>query len=347
MSSTSEIEFLAAGSIVRSFLGDAAIAEVVPVTGGFSGANVFRVSTSEGEFSLRTSSTQAEPFPRTLERSRFLRHLSEHGIPVAVPRTPLHSSEPYLIRESLIWQLEPWLPGRACTSDELNDDRLIRLMQCLAAKHSIAATYCPTPLGKDWFECRQGPCPAVQDRLRIIESFSPSEISQLKESLVTAPEGFRELSERVLASYHRCAAIVHSELQTWREVALPLHPCWRDLWSEHVLFSGDEVTGWIDPVACRTDHPATDLSRLLGSLFADDFSRWDTALGSYAGVASLQRRDRQLVHTLDRSSVLLSGMNWINRYHQGAIPPDEFPAVEKRLEQIATRIERLEPRSLR
>ena len=56
------------------------------------------------------------------------------------------------------------------------------------------------------------------------------------------------------------------ELRTASEVRVTLHPVLRDIWSDHVLFQGEQVSGIIDFGTVRMDEPAADLARMLGSL---------------------------------------------------------------------------------
>ena len=75
-------------------------------------------------------------------------------------------------------------------------------------------------------------------------------------------------------------------------MTVPLQPCLRDVWHDHVLFQGDEVTGLIDPSAARTDTVAADISRLAGSLIADDRRAWGKAMDAYQAVRPLSAAKR-------------------------------------------------------
>jgi len=79
-----------------------------------------------------------------------------------------------------------------------------------------------------------------------------------------------------------------------------------------VLFSGDDVTGLIDPNASRSECVAADLARLLGSLIGDDRSAWDAGLASYQAARPLTLNELALVELYDQSAVLLSGMTWLD-----------------------------------
>src|SRR5205085_7730253 len=63
---------------------------------------------------------------------------------------------------------------------------------------------------------------------------------------------------------------------------LALQPAIRDVHHEHVLFTGDQVTGLIDFGALRIDTPLTDVARLVGSLVGDDAEARRIALDAYA-----------------------------------------------------------------
>jgi Ser/Thr protein kinase RdoA (MazF antagonist) len=119
-------------------------------------------------------------------------------------------------------------------------------------------------------------------------------------------------------------------------MTVPLQPCLRDVWHDHVLFQEDEVTGLIDPSAARTDTVAADISRLAGSLIADDRLAWGKAIDAYQSVRPLSREEAALVGILDRSGVLLSGMTWLERRYFECISFTER-ALE-RFQRIAARL---------
>src|SRR5258708_31355678 len=56
------------------------------------------------------------------------------------------------------------------------------------------------------------------------------------------------------------------QLTPWLNRKVLLHYCLGDVWSAHVLFTGDEVMGLIDYGGMPLDHPAQDLARLFGSM---------------------------------------------------------------------------------
>ena len=94
-------------------------------------------------------------------------------------------------------------------------------------------------------------------------------------------------------------------------VPLPLQPCIRDVWHDHVLFEGDTVTGLIDFGAVRIDTPATDVARLLGSLVGDDATGWREGLAAYCAVRPLTDHEPLAVFALDTAGTILAGCNWI------------------------------------
>jgi Ser/Thr protein kinase RdoA (MazF antagonist) len=120
---------------------------------------------------------------------------------------------------------------------------------------------------------------------------------------------------------------------------LILQPAIRDVHHEHVLFTGDEVTGLIDFGALRIDTPLADVARLVGSLVGDDQEARTFAFDAYSERRPLGEMDRRLIDVLDESSVVLGAMNWltwlyVERRDMGAVGP-----IVTRLDQILSRLE--------
>ncbi|MEX0727043.1 MAG: phosphotransferase, partial [Planctomycetaceae bacterium] len=147
-----------------------------------------------------------------------------------------------------------------------------------------------------------------------------------------------ENARTVLTQFEPLAEIVRKELRRLSPVRFPIQPCLRDIWADHVLFTGNDVTGLIDPTACRSDNVAVDLARLLGSFLGDDEPRWHEALRMYHERRPLSESERELVRALDRSNILLSAMTWLDRYFLSQVTIPHPAAALKRLAMYAERI---------
>jgi homoserine kinase type II len=90
-----------------------------------------------------------------------------------------------------------------------------------------------------------------------------------------------------------------------------LRPCIRDVWHDHVLFSGQQVTGLIDFGAMRVDSIATDIARLVGSLVGDDRRGRRLAIAAYQTINALTRDEERMIGVLDLSTQVIAGLNWV------------------------------------
>jgi Ser/Thr protein kinase RdoA (MazF antagonist) len=311
-----------------------------PVTGGFSGATVFRLACRDGTFALRGWPPSAEP-ARIRGLHRLLRHVAAHGVPVAVPLSD-HRGETLLGHADRYWQIEPWLPGRADFRASPTDARLAAAMTTLAAFHNAAASFTPSPEEAEWFG---GPAfgvpPTIAERrARMIRSVLGGELNipAIRTPAAGADE-FADLAARALRGFRRVGDTVLRDLRAFETVPVPLLPCLRDVWHDHVLFTGDAVTGLIDPAACRRDTVATDLSRLLGSLLGDNPPRWDFAIAQYVR-RPLTPDEAALIPVLDRTGVLLSAATWLRRRYL-LNDPCETPEVLARLRETVERIDQM------
>lgn len=325
---------------------------------GFSGAVVLRVTVegasgaADSEYCLRGWPPESLPRERLLGLHRLLEHVHRSGVKqVAVPLRNQFGTTMYT-EASQFWQLEPWMPGRADFSADPNDERLRNALRTLAQWHSAATHFVAHSLEADWFrQCSSESSPTVLDRLERIHRFRASDVAALRHSLHEAvaleawPDSqfseLRQLAGQTLDFFELAVPKVWDELLPYRDLRLRLHPCLRDIWHDHVLFTGNEVTGIIDPSAARTETSATDVARLLGSLLGDDVERWDSAVAAYREVRPFSDREFRLARVLDRTTVLLSGLTWLERLFVQRLSDANPARVLARLRQIIGRLERL------
>jgi homoserine kinase type II len=119
---------------------------------------------------------------------------------------------------------------------------------------------------------------------------------------------------------------------------LPLQPAIRDIHHDHVLFTGDEVTGLIDFGAMRIDTPLTDIARLVGSLVGDNTPARRAAFNVYSEFRPLAEGDERLIDWLDGTALVIAAHNWlrwlyIERRDMGPTAP-----IVQRIEEINRRL---------
>ncbi len=312
-------------------------------SGGFSGAKVFQIASEAGRFALRIWPEPCDR-PRIEALHRLLVAQAASGLTtVAVPRVAEHGSR--LVRIERTWcQLEPWMPGRASYHAAPSRQKLVSAVDAVGNWHTAAARYQPASADRHWFKtCPSAPIPAIRERLDRFAEIDPESLTKrartASASLPNATQ--RELILRLVEGIRRRWAQAHNELRSWSDYCGPLQPCLRDVWHDHVLFVGSQVTGLIDPAAARTDSVATDLARCLGSLVEDQPADWEFALDRYSKRFLLSPRDRELVFVLDRSAQVLMAAHWLERLTAGndRLTAADPVRVNARLARLARRLE--------
>lgn len=360
MSSSQFVKFHNLALIVAAFCGSQRPARIRTIdrdSEGFSGAVVLRVVVEatkmmpEAEFCLRSWPPDSLQRDRLLGLHRLLEHVHRCGVKqVPVPLKSQFGTTLYT-EAGQFWQLEPWLPGRADFSSNPSDARLQNAIIALAQWHDAAARFEARTSEAEWFkQTAAATSPTVEDRLLRIHRFYTTDVAKLKKLVAdtTSLESWdaeflelRSLSRQILDFFVVSAPHVGEELLGYRDMRLRLHPCLRDIWHDHVLFDGDEVTGLIDPNAARSETPATDLARLLGSFLRDDDDRWEMAMAAYRSIRPLSDREVKLARVLDQSTTLLSGLTWLERLFVHRDNYSNPSRVISRLRQITSRMERL------
>jgi len=338
-----EADLVAARGVLREFGFDPSTAQIEcpEAACGFSGALILRVQHDGAWWCLRRWPRRGLPARRIAGLHHFAGWLRQAGVqeiavPVVSPR-----GESLVDHQGHLWQIEPWMPGRADFLEDPADEKLQSALQALARLHRAAERYEPPANSREWFDQdRAAPSPACGERLQILADWSPSRCeSALRELMRDDDDSFRRLGLEILRGFETLRDPIRRQLQSRSVVAHRLHPCLRDVWHDHLLFTGGRLSGLIDLSATRTENVAADLSRLLGSLLGDDRLRWEFALDCYHDVRPLTGAERELIRVLDRSSVLLSGLTWISRRMQGELPDQQLPRVVERLEVLCRRLD--------
>jgi homoserine kinase type II len=182
----------------------------------------------------------------------------------------------------------------------------------------------------------------VRERADRVRHYAAGDVEELERAIV--PEVWPNLFDRAkqaIAHARACLASIQVMVEAACSWQVPLQPCIRDVWHDHVLFTGDCVTGLIDFGAMRVESVAADVARLLGSLAGDDRSLWQVGLAAYCSIRPLSEDERTLVGVLDQSGVVLAVLNWLEwLYRQRRQFPDPR-AVARRFNDLLPRLKAL------
>jgi Ser/Thr protein kinase RdoA (MazF antagonist) len=330
-----------------------------PLSGGFSGARLFRWTDQAGHaWVWRAIPAATVNEPRLRQIAAWALRWQSAGVPVAPfrplangssprisaavdapPETAAAGSQPmYSLHlpknDGWSWIVEPFLPGSADYSTRPDSARLSDVMQHLARLHASApdqARLSSTPPAglvarcERWNEFRAAWTDPGERLARIDPSLRELALSFWRLADLTGPEIMR----------HAAGACIHT--------SAPALPCVRDIWHDNLLFSDDRLTGLVDLHSAGIDCVAADLTRLLGSLHPFEPNRWTWALTEYERIRPLTIAERRLLRPYERTSVLLSGCHWLDAWArraecQTSVPPQTIARERSRLEHLQQRL---------
>lgn len=296
-------------------------AAVRTVGGGFSGARIWHIETSDGQsVALRQSTaTDSAELARRTAICRWMHFAREDGCDWA-PQLfrPQHSTtsdrcgEFLLLQPDGLWQVESWMPGHAVETRPAPEQLRMALAAVTHLHHTgrCRALQDSREFGvpqTDNLRLAAAPSPGLQRRLFIVHDLQSGALARLLATAATDPDReFRSLAEQLGRCLQTRLGRLAQHLEKLAPHTFTLQPVLRDLWYPHVLFSGDRVSGLIDWNAAATDHPLFDYSRLLGSWYG-----WEAAplLHSLAATTA----EQQLSAVCLEASLLLAPVTWLNR----------------------------------
>ncbi len=313
-------------------------AEPLGAAGGMSGAQFWQLDAPAGKLVLRRWPEEHPPADQLRFIHEALFHAASRGIsfvPTPILTTTGRSFIPF---EGHLWELMPWMPGVADYEAFPSNRKLTAAMTALARFHVAVAGYPAVALPQV-----SGAAPAVTRRLSRLRELAHRGTADLAQATTgSAWPDLAPMAHQFLTLLPTLLPRVIDRLAPLSNAMLPVQPCIRDIWHDHVLFTGDEVTGIIDFGAMNTDTPATDVARLLGSLVGDDEQGWQIGLAAYTKVRPLIALERQAVLAIDASSTILAGHNWLRwiyverrRFENHSRIVERFGALLQRAQRIA------------
>lgn len=298
--------------------------------GGFSGAALWKLATSEGPLCLRR---WPRPHP-TRDQLRWIHNtlmtVRETGFGILPAYYKTSTNDTILDFDDHLWELTDWLPGAALNSQDIRDDQLATAMQSLAEFHSAAVKT---------NTCEKNGCsPAAKWRWDRFRQLNQKDLDKLADRGASQAALPTHVVNELVEGFQRLSPHARNVLAKAATLATPLQPCLRDIWYEHVLFDGDTVTGLVDFGAMRTDSVAVDVARLLGSYAGAQQSRWHLGLRAYEAVRRLSDDERQLAEAMDLANALMAGLQWISWICLEGRRFEDMARVARRMAEIRDRL---------
>lgn len=305
------------------------------VTGGFSGAVIWKVLVAGNQLCLRRWPQVHPSLNGLLAMHGLLEHVATTGFDlVPVPLTTRYG-ESYFLNEDHLWELTPWMPGEPLLSQAPSEEKLSVAMVALAKFHQAAQDY-----QYQQQQPRLARSPGLQDRFTILRDLRQGGLQNLWQSTRAAQaDDLRELAFELLEGIGRSLDKVADSLEQLVETPLPLQWCLRDVRHDHVLFTGDEVSGLLDFGAVAVDSVSGDIARLLGSLVNDDPKCWQKGIEAYAKQRQLSPAEENAITAFDQGGLLCSATNWVRWLF---VEGKSFPQIHALHDQLVWLRDRLQ-----
>lgn len=266
--------------------------KIEAVQPGFSRASVWKVTHQDRSYALKLWPANQPAYFELRAIHRLMLQARQAGLSCIPEIQRTIRGDSVFAHQGVHWDASTWLPGHP--QAQPTEEQLKQAMNLLSKLHAV------------WRisnERRFDICPAVTLQHRRLLGWTVDELEQLRQKAPTTGP-YREAV--MLFDQYRSQTL--QRLEPWLTIRVSLHPCLGDVWAEHVLFEGNQITGLIDFGGMRYDHPAQDLARLLGSYTQGDAIRRQFALAQYAPV---NPELESLTILLDDCGTIVGLGNWL------------------------------------
>lgn len=272
-----------------------------PIAGGLSGARVWQCqSRLLGVLCLRQWAA-THPTPARLQFIHNAIDQASAHLPFIPKLLRDGAGKSFWSVDDCLWEVTQWMPGKADYMRHPNRVKLESAIDALADLHGV------------WFNysSERNLSPSVKQRIVMLSEWLGTRdlVEQIGASVRGPVEATACMS--TVKMLHSLGPRLLEELQRASESAVSLHPVLRDIWSDHLLFEGDRVSGIIDFGTVRMDEPAADLARMLGSLHPFELEIRLKAIEAYNQKRPEHKVDPERVELLDRSGTLLTALQWM------------------------------------
>ncbi len=312
--------------------------------GGFSGAQFWRISTTQGEFVVRRWPHEHPSRERLALIHAVLQFAGQRGMQILPIPVQGRGGTSFVSYAGHLWEVCPWLNGEANFHRQPSDEKLVAAMKSLGTFHQATRDFLPQwskvqTIPPSWEPPAQS---ALGHRLDRLTALNSAEIRRLSEQVTadTFP-GLAPLAHKFLALVSKVIPTAKADLAPLARLQFPRQPCIGDIWHDHVLFVGDQVTGLVDFGALRIDTPAVDVTRLLDSLVGGNLQKWQFGVDAYQTVRPLVTLEQQAISALVPVGTILAGCNWIRWIYVEHRTFEPQQAVLGRFERLLVRISQL------
>lgn len=339
------------------------IQTAIPVSGGFSGACIFRVEDFSGSvFALRrTPIGDALPTTRYCDLLTLLGDVYSNGctvIPVPLRHQQVSlgmlsapnslrfanadNSQTRIRSDKFLWQMEPWMPGESVEGYP-TAGQVESTLEALALFHKTAAESIRARGNNQTFRLSLECSPGVERRISLVSELTRGLLSSFLKAAASEPDpDLRNCGRKLCNALELWLPWLTKRLTDVSGVSFSLQPTIRDLWRPHVLFSEERLTGIIDLNAMATDHVGLDMTRLLRSWFGADVASIRETIHKFMVQRSFDEKTQRLLQALDASTVLLSPVRWLRELY-GADQRRRSESVIARIHELSQIAEQFEP----